>query len=218
MQPLHFQSATITLSKCNALKHCKTNGFSWLGVEEVSHGQLELLSGLLRYGDLPTKLMVLWKETSQGASPHVDVTRTFVPFAQNDLDDLRRSIVHELLKQRLRVGVVTAERNDRLLHALVVGSRRGSGDCAFGLVCLLFIVHFSAFAAPEEAQEQVERRLLLDVVVGQRTAILQLLTGEDQTLLIRRDAFLILDLGLADLVLQKKMFQKITKPKPTSFD
>merc|ERR1712137_938293 len=42
----------------------------------------------------------------------------------------------------------------------------------------------------------MERRLLLDVVVGQSTAILQLLTGENQTLLVRRDAFLVLDLGL----------------------
>ena len=37
---------------------------------------------------------------------------------------------------------------------------------------------------------------LLDIVVRQRTAILQLLPGEDQTLLVRRDAFFVLDLGL----------------------
>lgn len=45
-------------------------------------------------------------------------------------------------------------------------------------------------------KHQVERRLLLDVVVTQRAAILELLTRENQTLLIRRDALLILDLGL----------------------
>ena len=38
--------------------------------------------------------------------------------------------------------------------------------------------------------------LLLDVVVAQCTAVLKLLSGEDKTLLIRRDAFLVLDLGL----------------------
>ena len=38
--------------------------------------------------------------------------------------------------------------------------------------------------------------LLLDVVVRKGAAILELLTGEDESLLIRRDAFLILDLGL----------------------
>jgi len=47
-----------------------------------------------------------------------------------------------------------------------------------------------------EAQHQVERRLLLDVVVGQRAAVLQLLASEDQALLVGRDALLVLDLGL----------------------
>jgi len=42
----------------------------------------------------------------------------------------------------------------------------------------------------------VQRRLLLDVVVRQRAAVFELLTSEDQALLIRRDAFLVLDLGL----------------------
>jgi hypothetical protein len=51
-------------------------------------------------------------------------------------------------------------------------------------------------AATAETKHQVERGLLLDVVVGESAAILQLLTGEDQTLLVRRDAFLVLDLGL----------------------
>jgi hypothetical protein len=39
-----------------------------------------------------------------------------------------------------------------------------------------------------EAEDEVEGRLLLDVVVSQGTAVLQLLAGEDQTLLVRRDA------------------------------
>jgi len=47
-----------------------------------------------------------------------------------------------------------------------------------------------------QAEHQVEGGLLLDVVVGQGAAVFQLLTGEDQTLLIRRDALLVLDLGL----------------------
>merc|ERR1711977_156598 len=47
-----------------------------------------------------------------------------------------------------------------------------------------------------EAQHQVERRLLLDVVVRKRAAILELLAREDQALLVRRDALLILDLRL----------------------
>ena len=39
-------------------------------------------------------------------------------------------------------------------------------------------------------------RLLLDVVVRKGPTILQLLAGKDQTLLVRGDALLVLDLGL----------------------
>jgi len=42
----------------------------------------------------------------------------------------------------------------------------------------------------------VEGGLLLDVVVGQSAAILELLSGEDQALLVRGNALLVLDLGL----------------------
>ncbi len=42
----------------------------------------------------------------------------------------------------------------------------------------------------------MESRFLLDVVVGESTAILKLLAGEDQTLLIWGNALLVLDLGL----------------------
>ena len=39
-------------------------------------------------------------------------------------------------------------------------------------------------------------RLLLNVVVGKSTTVLKLLAGEDEALLVRRDALLVLDLGL----------------------
>ena len=42
----------------------------------------------------------------------------------------------------------------------------------------------------------MKSRLLLDVVVRQGSAILKLLSGEDQSLLIWRDAFFVLDFGL----------------------
>ena len=47
-----------------------------------------------------------------------------------------------------------------------------------------------------KTEDEVESGLLLDVVVTQGTTILELLTSKDQTLLIRRDSFLVLDLGL----------------------
>ena len=50
--------------------------------------------------------------------------------------------------------------------------------------------------ATTQAQHQVEGGLLLDVVVGQGAAILQLLAGKDQALLVWGNALLVLDLGL----------------------
>lgn len=47
-----------------------------------------------------------------------------------------------------------------------------------------------------ETQDQVERRLLLDIIIRKCTAILQLLSRKNQPLLIRWNAFLILDLCL----------------------
>merc|ERR1711977_677400 len=47
-----------------------------------------------------------------------------------------------------------------------------------------------------EAEHKVKGRFLLDVVVLQGTTILQLLACEDETLLVWRNALLVLDLGL----------------------
>ena len=47
-----------------------------------------------------------------------------------------------------------------------------------------------------ETEHQVERGLLLNVVVGESTAVFQLLSGKNQPLLIRGNSFLVLDLGL----------------------
>ena len=50
--------------------------------------------------------------------------------------------------------------------------------------------------ATAQTQHQVESGLLLDVVVSQGAAILQLLAGKDQALLVRWNALLVLDLAL----------------------
>merc|ERR1719401_186757 len=47
-----------------------------------------------------------------------------------------------------------------------------------------------------QSENQVKGGLLLDVVVGKRASILELLSREDQSLLIRGNSLLILDLGL----------------------
>jgi hypothetical protein len=45
-----------------------------------------------------------------------------------------------------------------------------------------------------QPQDQVQSRLLLDVVVGKSSSVLELLSGEDQSLLIRGNSLLVLDL------------------------
>lgn len=56
--------------------------------------------------------------------------------------------------------------------------------------------------ATTQTKHQMQSRFLLDVVIGQRSIVLELLAGKDKTLLIRRNALLILNLGLhiADVV------------------
>merc|ERR1719187_580928 len=50
--------------------------------------------------------------------------------------------------------------------------------------------------ATSQAEDKMESGLLLDVVVREGPSILKLLASEDETLLIRRNAFLVLNLGL----------------------
>jgi len=50
--------------------------------------------------------------------------------------------------------------------------------------------------ATSKTEHQMESRLLLDVVVAEGAAVLELLASEDETLLIGRDALLVLDLSL----------------------
>lgn len=61
-----------------------------------------------------------------------------------------------------------------------------------GLVLLLLML----LATTAQTKHQVQGRLLLNVVVRQSAAVLQLLAGEDQTLLIWGNSLLVLNLGL----------------------
>jgi len=47
-----------------------------------------------------------------------------------------------------------------------------------------------------ESKKEVKSWLFLNVVVGESATILKLLSSEEESLLIRRDSFLVLDLGL----------------------
>ena len=55
-----------------------------------------------------------------------------------------------------------------------------------------FALHRSADSS-SEAQNQVQCAFLLDVVVGQGSPVFQLFSGEDESLLVRRYALLVLD-------------------------
>jgi hypothetical protein len=50
--------------------------------------------------------------------------------------------------------------------------------------------------ATTETENEMESGLLLNVVVGEGATIFELLAGEDQSLLVRGDTLLVLDLGL----------------------
>merc|ERR1719277_2691828 len=50
--------------------------------------------------------------------------------------------------------------------------------------------------APAQAQDEMKSGLLLDIVIAESAAIFELLSCEDETLLVRRDTFFILNFGL----------------------
>ena len=50
--------------------------------------------------------------------------------------------------------------------------------------------------ATSESKDEMESRFLLDVVVGEGSTVFELLSSEDESLLIGRDSFFVLDLGL----------------------
>ena len=50
-----------------------------------------------------------------------------------------------------------------------------------------------------ESEDEVKSGLFLNVVVGEGSSVFELLSSEDESLLIGRDAFLVLDLSLDSL-------------------
>ena len=54
-------------------------------------------------------------------------------------------------------------------------------------------IHDTGLISTTKTKNQVQGRLLLDVVVRESTTILELLTGEDETLLVGRNTLLILN-------------------------
>jgi len=95
------------------------------------------------------------------------------------------ALAAETLNLSIAVDLVVLENSQLGLLALVL-------DLLWGGVDLLLAL----LGSTTEAKDQVKGRLLLDVVVREGTTIFELLTSEDQALLVRRDSFLVLDFGL----------------------
>merc|ERR1719167_400137 len=98
---------------------------------------------------------------------------------------LGRTFTAQTVDLAVVVHLVVLEDSEFDLPVLVLNLLGG------GVVLLLPLLGTSP-----QPEDKVESGLLLDVVVGQSPAILQLLASEDQPLLVRGDSLLVLDLGL----------------------
>lgn len=93
---------------------------------------------------------------------------------------LGRALTSQTLDLAVTVDLVVLEHGQLGLLALVLDLLRGGVNLLLALL-----------GSTTQTQDQVQSRLLLDVVVGQSTAVFELLAGENQALLVRRDSFLV---------------------------
>ena len=107
---------------------------------------------------------------------------------------------HEGTRAAVGVGALLAEAGD-LTGGVVDLVELQDGELHLLMLVLDLLglgvgLLLALLGATAEAEHQVEGGLLLDVVVGEGAAVLELLAGEDEPLLVRGDALLVLDLGL----------------------
>lgn len=91
------------------------------------------------------------------------------------------ALAAETLDLAIAVNLVVLEDSELGLLALVLDLLGG------GVHLLLPLLGHTT----TQAEDQVEGRLLLDVVIGEGAAIFKLLSGEDETLLVRGNSLLI---------------------------
>ena len=97
------------------------------------------------------------------------------------------------------VGTLTSQTGDLVVLVDLVVLEDRELDLLSLVLLLLGLgvgLLLSLLTTTAETEDEVKGGLLLDVVVGESTAILELLSSEDETLLIRGDSFLVLDLLL----------------------
>ncbi|GJN26369.1 hypothetical protein PR202_gb14295 [Eleusine coracana subsp. coracana] len=90
--------------------------------------------------------------------------------------------------QSSRSSQTTAEAEDKVVNGVRGLHLQSDGLASQGL--------HKNLRTTAQAEDKVKGGLLLDVVVGEGAAILELLAGEDEALLVRRDALLVLNLSL----------------------
>jgi len=98
---------------------------------------------------------------------------------------LSRTLTSQTVDLAVIVHLVVLQHGQLHLAVLVLDLLGG------GVILLLPLLSTSP-----QSEDQMKGRLLLDVVVGQSTTILELLTSKDQPLLIWRNSLLVLNLGL----------------------
>ena len=91
-----------------------------------------------------------------------------------------RALSPQSLDLSIPVDLVVLEHGQLGLLALVLDLLRGGVNLLLALL-----------GSTTQTQDQVEGALLLDVVVAEGSAVFKLLTGEDQSLLVGGDAFLV---------------------------
>ena len=125
------------------------------------------------------------------------------------LGALAEAVLPHQLDDLGRMFLLGVDPADHLIYILcgstgvkLVGLDHGLADSGSGLLDLLDdgrIIENTArdlAMSAAETKDEVKGRLLLDVVIRKSAAVLELLAGKDETLLIGRDALLVLDLGL----------------------
>ena len=95
------------------------------------------------------------------------------------------TLTSKTLKTTVCIDLVVLENGHLGLLALVL-------DLLWSSVLLLLPL----LGTSSQTKHQVKSRLLLDVVVGKSATVLELLSSEDETLLVGGNALLVLDLGL----------------------
>lgn len=96
-----------------------------------------------------------------------------------------RTLSAKTLDLSITIDLVVLENSQLGLLALVLDLLRGGVDLLLALL-----------GSTTQTEDEMKSRLLLDVVVGEGAAVFELLAGEDKALLVRRNSFLVLDLGL----------------------